>query len=182
VNICVFLSAANVDERYGAPSREFAHLIGAAGHTLVWGGSDMGLMKVVADGVQAAGGRLYGVSVDFLSHLARPDADIMIVAGDLGERKARMLDAADAIVTLVGGSGTLDEFTDVFELKKQGKHDKPLVVINTGGFYDGLRAQLRHMESEGFLPRPLDDLVNFVATGRDALEYLDRALAAARQQ
>ena len=65
MNICVFLSAADLDERYTRPAREFAELIGYRGHTLVWGGSDTGLMKVVADGVRETGGRLVGVSVAF---------------------------------------------------------------------------------------------------------------------
>lgn len=66
MNICVFLSSADLDERYTQAAAEFAELIGKRGHTLVWGGSDTGLMKVVADGVQQSGGRLVGVSVDFL--------------------------------------------------------------------------------------------------------------------
>lgn len=78
MNICVFLSAADLDERYTRPAREFGELIGKGGHTLVWGGSDSGLMKVVADGVQEAGGRLVGVSVEFLSAVARPGADEMV--------------------------------------------------------------------------------------------------------
>lgn len=56
MNICVFLSAADLDDRYTRPAREFAELLGKGGHTLVWGGSDVGLMKVVADGVQEAAG------------------------------------------------------------------------------------------------------------------------------
>jgi len=79
MNICVFLSAADLDDRYTRPAREFAELLGKGGHTLVWGGSDVGLMKVVADGVQEAGGRLVGVSVDFLADRARPGADEMVV-------------------------------------------------------------------------------------------------------
>ena len=51
MNICVFLSAADLDARYTRPAREFAELLGKGGHALVWGGSDVGLMKVVADGV-----------------------------------------------------------------------------------------------------------------------------------
>lgn len=86
MNICVFLSAADLDERYTRPAREFAELLGKGGHTLVWGGSDVGLMKVVADGVQEAGGRLLGVSVEFLAAKARAGADEMVIAGDLAER------------------------------------------------------------------------------------------------
>lgn len=81
MNICVFLSAADLDDRYTRPAREFAELLGKGGHSLVWGGSDVGLMKVVADGVQEAGGRLLGVSVDFLAATARAGADEMVIAG-----------------------------------------------------------------------------------------------------
>ncbi|MFJ5712385.1 MULTISPECIES: TIGR00730 family Rossman fold protein [unclassified Streptomyces] len=178
MNICVFLSAADLDERYTAPAREFAGLLGKAGHTLVWGGSDTGLMKVVADGVQAAGGRLVGVSVDFLAAKARTNADEMTVTRDLAERKALLLAKSDAIVVMVGGTGTLDEATEILELKKHGKHTKPVVVLNTAGFYDGLKAQFRRMEDEGFLPRPLAELAFFAEDGATALAYLESEIAA----
>ncbi|MCW5252441.1 MULTISPECIES: TIGR00730 family Rossman fold protein [unclassified Streptomyces] len=176
MNICVFLSAADLDERYTRPAGEFATLLGKGGHTLVWGGSDVGLMKVVADGVQEAGGRLLGVSVDFLADRARADADEMVIAGDLGERKRLLLEKADAVVVMVGGTGTLDEATEILELKKHGRTDKPVVVLNTAGFYDGLREQFRRMEDEGFLPRPLTDLVFFAEEPVGALAHLEESL------
>ena len=131
MRICVFLSAADLDDRYTSPAREFAKLLGKGGHTLVWGGSDVGLMKVVADGVQEAGGRLFGVSVDFLAAKARQSADEMVIARDLAERKALLLEKADAVVIMVGGTGTLDEATEILELKKHGKTDKPVAVSYT---------------------------------------------------
>ncbi|MFF2524776.1 LOG family protein [Streptomyces liangshanensis] len=176
MNICVFLSAADLDERYIRPAREFAELIGKGGHTLVWGGSDTGLMGVVADGVARAGGRLVGVSVEFLAGSARADADEMVFARDLPERKALLLDKADAIVIMVGGAGTLDEATEIIELKKHGLHTKPVVLLNTAGFYDGLKQQLQRMEADGFLPLPLLDLVFFAEDGVGALAYLEESL------
>ncbi|WP_345040689.1 TIGR00730 family Rossman fold protein [Streptomyces sannanensis] len=173
MNICVFLSAADLDERYTRPAREFAERLGKGGHTLVWGGSDVGLMKVVADGVQQAGGRLLGVSVDFLADKARKNADEMVFAKDLAERKATLLAKSDAVVIMVGGTGTLDEATEILELKKHGHTTKPVVLLNTAGFYDGLREQFRRMEDEGFLPRPLADLVFFAEDGVTALGYLE---------
>lgn len=172
LSICVFCSAADLDEVYTDAAREFAGLIGKRGHSLVWGGSDSGLMKVVADGVQEAGGRLVGVSVEFLRDVARPHADEMIVTADLAERKAVMLARADAIVVMVGGTGTLDEATEILELRKHGLHTKPVVILNTAGFYDGLQQQLRRMESERFLPLPLADLVTFANDGPQALKLL----------
>ncbi|MVU81444.1 TIGR00730 family Rossman fold protein [Nocardia sp. ET3-3] len=173
MDICVFLSAADLDDRYTGPAREFAELIGKGGHTLVWGGSNVGLMKVVADGVQDSGGRLVGVSVEFLAGKARPDADEMIIAADLAERKARLIGLADAVVIMVGGTGTLDEATEILEMKKHGLHRKPVVLLNTEGFYDGLLAQFERMESEGFLPLPLAELVSFADTPADALALLE---------
>ncbi|WP_329251645.1 TIGR00730 family Rossman fold protein [Streptomyces sp. NBC_01478] len=174
MNICVFLSAADLDERYVEPTREFAEQLGSSGHTLVWGGSDVGLMKVLADGVQAAGGRLCGVSVEFLTHVVRPGCDEMVITKDLGERKALLLDKADAVIMLVGGTGTLDETTDILELRKHELSDKPLAVVNTAGFYDGLKIQLERMDAEGFLPIPLPRLMYFADTGKEALDYVEK--------
>src|SRR4051812_15842092 len=173
--ICVFLSAADLDERYTRPAREFAELLGKGGHTLVWGGSDVGLMKVVADGVEKAGGRLLGVSVEFLSARVRHRADEMIVARDLAERKKLLLEKADAVVIMVGGTGTLDEATEILELKKHGHHTKPVVLLNAAGFYDGLKEQFRRMDDEGFLPVPLTDLVFFAEEPVGALAYLEES-------
>ncbi|MGW8990523.1 LOG family protein [Streptomyces zhihengii] len=175
MNICVFLSAADLDERYTGPAREFAELIGKGGHTLVWGGSDVGLMKVVADGVAQAGGRLVGVSVEFLRSSARAVADEMVITRDLAERKAELLARSDAIVIMVGGTGTLDEATEILEFKKHGHHTKHVVLLNTAGFYDGLKQQFRRMDEEGFLPVPLTELVFFAEDGASALAYLEES-------
>ncbi|APA96836.1 LOG family protein [Nocardia seriolae] len=176
MDICVFLSAADLDERYTRPAREFAELLGKGGHALVWGGSDVGLMKVVADGVQDSGGRLVGVSVEFLRGKARVNADEMIIAADLAERKAKLLGLADAVVIMVGGTGTIDEATEILEMKKHGMHRKPVVLLNTAGFYDGLLAQFERMESEGFLPLPLADLVHFADDPAQVIAYLEEVV------
>lgn len=172
MRICVFLSAAELPECYTVPARDFAERLGRAGHTLVWGGSDVGLMKVVADAVQAAGGRLCGVSVGFLQDKARPNVDEMVIAADLAERKRLLLEKADAVVIMVGGTGTLDEATEILELKKHGHTDKPVVLLNTAGFYDGLQEQFRRMQEEGFLARPLSELLYFADEPAAALAYL----------
>jgi uncharacterized protein (TIGR00730 family) len=175
MNIGVFLSASDLDEPYTQPTREFGELIGRAGHTLVWG-SDTGLMKVVADGVQASGGRLAGISVDFLRKWVRKDADEMTFARDLAERKARLLTVSDAIAVMLGGVGTLDEATEVLELRKHGLYDKPVVLLNTAGVYDALIPRLRRMDEQGFLPLPLAELVFIADTAAGALAYLEKSV------
>lgn len=177
MNVCVFLSAADLDERYTEPARAFAELLGKGGHTLVWGGSDKGLMKVVADEVQAAGGRLVGISVEFLRQQARVGADEMVITADLSQRKALLLERSDALMVMPGGLGTLDEATEILELRKHRRHDKPVVLLNTAGFYDGLVIQLRRMEQDGFLPVPLDQLVFVAEEPAAAMEYLERTVS-----
>ncbi|MBB5792890.1 LOG family protein [Streptomyces caelestis] len=173
MNICVFLSATNLDECYAAPVREFAKLLVKGGHTLVWGGSNVGLMKVVADSVEEAGGQMIGVSVEFLSHIVRPGVEDMTVTRDLAERKELLRQKSDAIVVMPGGMGTLDETTDILELKNHDKADIPIVMLNTDGFYDGQRLQFQRMERDGFLPLPLEQLVHFADTPADVLAHLE---------
>lgn len=173
----MFLSAADLDECYTRPARDFGVLLGEGGHTLVWGGSDTGLMKVVADGVREGGGRLVGISVELFRDKARTDADEMVFTRDLGERKAMLLARSDAIVVMAGGLGTLDEATEVLELKKHGLFDKPVILLNTASFYDGLILQLRRMDADGFLPVPLAELV--VITD-DVVAALNHAIGAVR--
>ncbi|GAA4865148.1 TIGR00730 family Rossman fold protein [Kitasatospora terrestris] len=172
MNITVFCSAYSLDARYTAPAAEFARLLGAQGHTLVWGGSHAGLMGLLADGVKEAGGRLVGISVELLAHKTYEGADELVMTADLAARKAELLARADAVVVLVGGLGTLDEVTEVLELKKHALHDKPVVVLDTEGFYTGLRTQLERMDAEGFLPRPLAELISFAGTPAEALAHL----------
>jgi uncharacterized protein (TIGR00730 family) len=175
MNIGVFLSAADLDDRYTGPAAEVGERIGAGGHTLVWGGSDTGLMKVVADGVRTTGGKLVGISVDFLKDWARSDADEMVIATDLAERKVLLVARSDAVLIMPGGLGTLDEATEILEQRKHGLHDKPVVLLNTAGFYDGLMTQLRRMDHDGFLPMPLDELVFVADDGPQALSQLERS-------
>lgn len=175
MDIAVFCSAYALDDRYTAPAREFARQLGERGHTLVWGGSNAGLMGVLADGVREAGGRLVGISVELLAHKAYHAADELVTTVDLAARKALLLERAQAVVVLVGGLGTLDEVTEVLELKKHGLHAKPVVVLDTAGFYDGLREQLRRMDAEGFLPVPLDQLVRFAAEPEEVFRLLEPA-------
>ncbi|GAA1975337.1 TIGR00730 family Rossman fold protein [Kitasatospora viridis] len=175
MNITVFCSAYSLDDRYSVPAAEFARLLGSGGHTLVWGGSNAGLMGLLADEVKAAGGRLVGVLVELLAHKGYQGADELVMTADLAARKAELLARADAVVVLAGGLGTLDEVTEVVELRKHGLHDKPIVLLDTEGFYAGLRTQLERMEAEGFLPRPLAELVSFAGTPAEVFELLAAA-------
>ena len=168
MNICIFCSAEELEEKYKEPTRQFVKLLAQNGHHLVFGGSDKGLMKIVADTARENGARITAVSFEQVRASLRKDVDEVIMNPDLRTRKAAILEKSDALVTLPGGIGTLDEITEVLELKKHRLHDKNIVVFNIAGFYGGLRTQLLRMENEGFLSRPLSDMLSFADTPEEA--------------
>jgi len=172
MNICVFCSMYDVADIYTKPAQELGNLLGQAGHALVWGGSKTGLMNVIADSVREGGGKLIGITFESIKETARIDADEMIVAKDLALRKAAMRERADAFILLPGGIGSFDEITDMLELKKHGIHGKPMVILNTNGFYDGFRTQLERMKEEGFIARPLSEYLHFAQNPEEAVEFL----------
>ncbi len=111
-------------------------------------------------------------------HKARQNADEMIVAQNLGERKKLMLERCDAIITLAGGIGTLDEATEMLALKRHGVHNKAIVFLNTNGFYEGMKAQMNKMEEDGFLHNMENDVVPgslayFADTPEAAMQYIE---------
>src|SRR5260221_3385110 len=104
-NILVFCSANDLEEKYVTPAGKFAELLPKNGYNLVYGGSDKGIMKLLASTVQEGGGKIIGVSMEILKHKARVGADEMIIAKDLSERQRIMLERCDAVVALPGGIG-----------------------------------------------------------------------------
>lgn len=168
----VFCSASDVADKYKEAAVEFARLLVSSGFGLVWGGSDKGIMKIVADEVEKGGGKLVGISVEFLQDVVRKYADEMIIAKNLSDRKALLLGRSDAIVMLVGGIGTLDEVAEMLEHKKHGHHNKPVVVLNTAGFYDGLKLQIEKMMREGFINKTMDEFMYFADAPQQAIEYI----------
>ncbi len=175
-NILIFCSANDLQEKYTKPAIEFGKLIPQNNYSLVWGGSNTGLMKIMADTVQENGGIIIGVSVEFLKGKAHENADEMIIAKDLSERKAIMFARGDAIVVLPGGIGTLDEVTEIMEHKKHKHHAKPIVFLNSDNFYEGLKIQLQKMHDEGFLTHTLEEIVFFADTPKEAMDYVNKEL------
>jgi len=175
--VCVFCSAQEIPEKYIGDAINFCTLLAKNGYSLVWGGSNTGLMKIVADTVQNNGGKLLGVSVEVLKDVARMNADEMIMTKDLGERKRVMREKADAFVSLIGGTGTLDELSEVIEEKKLGFHNKPIVVLNTEHFYEGLFMQYKRMNDEGFLSEPIDKICAICDTSEEAIHHLNNSFA-----
>jgi len=172
-SIAVFCSINEVADEYIVDARKLAKLMADHGYDLVWGGADKGLMKIVADGVQHRGGRIIGITPGFLKHKRRMKADEMIIVEDISRTKELLIERSDAIILLPGGTGSLDEITEVLELKKHGLYTKPVVILNTSGFYEGFRMQLMRMEKDGFLQMGITELLHFADSPGDAVAYID---------
>jgi uncharacterized protein (TIGR00730 family) len=143
-----------------------AHDVGAAiadrGWTLVSGGGNVSAMGAIAAGARAHSGRTIGVIPKSLVHreLADVDADELVVTDTMRERKQVMEDRADAFVVLPGGIGTLEEFFEAWTAGYLGMHDKPLVMLDPFGHYDGLLAWVRGLVDNGYVaPGALERLV-----------------------
>ena len=175
-NICVFCSTNEVDKKYIEITKQLGLLIAKNNFNLVWGGGNRGLMKVISDSVQDNGGKIFGVTIEFLKDVRKKNADEMIIAKDFPERKKLLLKKADAIVLLPGGVGSLDEISEVIELKKHNFHLKPVVVLNTDKFYEGLKIQLQRMEKDGFLTKSVDEFLYFADTPSKAIDYIKKSL------
>ena len=155
--VTVFLGAQSAaNSVFDDAVTAFARFLTAHDMTLVYGGSNVGTMKLLADTVLAAGGRVVGVFTSSLpSEIAHPGLTELVVAPSLAERKRILIERGDAIVALPGALGTLDELSDALARRrmKSGGHRKPVGVLNVDGYYDHLLAFIEHARETGFASR-----------------------------
>ncbi len=161
-SVCVYCgSRPGNDARYAEVAREVGHWIGSRGGQLVYGGGRSGLMGIVADSALAAGGTVVGIIPQALvdRELAHKGCQELLVVETMHERKRLMAEGADAFMALPGGIGTFEEFFEVWTWRQLGYHDKPVGLLNTGGYYDGLVRFLESTVTHGFLADWQMDLI-----------------------
>jgi hypothetical protein len=152
--ICVFCGASpGARPAYRDATSQLARLLAAEGIGVVYGGGGVGLMGALADAVLAEGGEITGVIPRALMdrEIAHRDVADMRVVGSMHERKALMVELADAFVALPGGIGTLEELFEVYTWAQLGLHRKPCALLNVEGYYDGIADFLAHAVGERFL-------------------------------
>ena len=155
MNICVFGAASNsIDEAYLRAGRALGRELGQRGHTLIFGGGAGGLMGAVAAGITEAGGKCIGVVPSFLDvdGALFTDCAELVHTDTMRDRKQTMEERSDAFVMTPGGIGTYEEFMEILTLRHLGRHEKPIAVLNTLGYFDDLDTMLRHAAEKGFLP------------------------------
>ena len=175
MKICLFGASSNtLDPVYYADAKELGRLIGLGGHTLIYGGSDCGLMRSCAEGVLETNGRILGIAPRFFL-----DAGILSVkcteflyTETMSARKQAMEDNADAFITLPGGIGTYDEFFETLTLKQLQVHNKPVALLDTAGYYSRLMDLLRDTAEKGFMHPDCLKLFHLCSTPDEALTYI----------
>ena len=148
MNITVYLgSTEGKDPAFKQAVAELGNWIGESCNSLVYGGSKTGLMGVLAKSVLDAGGAVTGVETQFFV-----DADVqyeglteLIVAPDMAERKTKMIQIGDAFIAFPGGTGTLEEITEIMSKVSLNQLDAPCILYNLNGYYNGLKELLENM-------------------------------------
>ncbi|WP_332775995.1 TIGR00730 family Rossman fold protein [Polaromonas sp.] len=178
-SVCVYCgSRPGAGPEYAQIARDVGSWIGRHDGQLVYGGGHNGLMGILADAALAAGGRVVGVIPKALveKEWAHTGCTELHIVDTMHERKRIMAEHADAFLALPGGIGTLEEFFEVWTWRQLGYHDKPVGLLNMGGYYDGLLAFLGSAVKNGFMS---DWQMELICTDSDALGLLRQLVQAA---
>jgi len=178
MQVCVYCAASNhLAEGYFAAARELGAGIARRGWSLIYGGGSVGLMGAVAAAVRGGGGKVTGIIPEALLDRERADlqADELIVTTTLRERKQMMDNHADAFVALPGGFGTLEEVLEIMTLRQLAYHDKPIVIVNVGGYFDPLLSMFERIFTSGFAHSRYRNMYRVVSSSEEALTTLEVA-------
>lgn len=166
MNITVYgASSGQVPARYVEAAQQLGVLMAKRGHTLVNGAGRTGLMGACADACLGAGGEAVGIIPQFMvdQHWEHQGMTRLEITPDMHARKEKMAQMSDACIALAGGVGTLEELLEIITWKQLGLYLKPIVILNTGGYFDPLLAQLKRAVDEQFM-RPQHSAIWSVAT------------------
>ena len=172
--ICVFCSSSeSVDEIFKTTAFELGRELGCRGIDLIYGGASIGLMGCVARGVHEEKGKVTGVLPKFFNtkDIEYSEADELIVTRDMRERKAVMDQRSDAFIVLPGGIGTFEEAMEILSMRQLQLTDKPLIFINTQGFYEELISVFEKMIGLRFAKPNIIDMYKVASDPESALDY-----------
>lgn len=177
MNITVYLGAnEGNDPALGRAVRELGRWIGESGYTLVYGGSKTGLMGDIAGSVLETGGEVIGVEPQFFMDAGFQYDGLteLIVTKDMAERKTKMIQLGDAFIAFPGGTGTLEEIAEVMSDVSLKQLDAPCILYNLNGYYDSLKALLRHMIEKGLSSEERQEGIYFADDLAQVKEIVER--------
>ena len=183
--ICVYCgSGPGNHPSYVQAATDFGRILAENGIGLVYGGGDLGMMGAVAAAARAGGAGITGIIPEFLlqrERLSRGNGEV-VVTRDMHERKRKMFEAADAFVALPGGVGTLEELVEQLTWVQLGRHRKPVLAANIGGFWEPLCKLIEHMKAMDFIRPDLGFDLLVADRVEDILPKLEAAIAAVPEE
>lgn len=170
-------SSRSCDAAYHEAATRLGRELARAGVRVVYGGGAYGSMGALADGAIAEGGNVLGVLPHFMKELewGHSRLDSLELVDDMRERKRRMLDAADAVVALPGGCGTLEELMEAISFKRLGLFTGPIVMVNTRGFYEPCVDLLKRCVEERFMSEEHEAMWSVVDEPEQVLDAIESA-------
>ncbi|MCI5038286.1 MAG: TIGR00730 family Rossman fold protein [Donghicola eburneus] len=180
-SVCVFCGArSGKNPAFESAADAMGRAIAAENWRLVYGAGDVGLMGVVARSAQTAGAQTFGVIPGHLMkwEVGKRDLSQFIVTENMHERKKVMFMNSDAVVVLPGGAGSLDEFFEVLTWRQLELHARPIILVNTDGYWGPLADLLQHVVDQGFAGASMLEFVTVVDTIEDAVLRLREAARA----
>lgn len=165
-------SSTQIDDAYFRDARQLGRLMAERGVTLVNGAGNMGLMAASAEGCLEAGGKAIGVIPTFMikEGWCHEGMTEIIETADMHERQARIAQMTDGGIFLPGGCGTLAEMTELITWKQLGLYLKPIILLNTGGYFDSLLNTLHLAIRENFMRPVHADIWRVAPNPEEALE------------
>jgi len=154
MKIGIFCSAnSNIDKKYFELTRELGQWMASEGHSLVFGGCNLGLMECIAQAVHEGGAQTIGVIPSIIEKNGRASdhVEVRILCDNLSDRKDLMLAHSDVMIALPGGLGTLDEVLTVAAAATIGYHHKRVILYNMCGFWDSFIAMLADLDAKGMI-------------------------------
>ena len=173
--ICVFCSSSNfLNENFYKDAKTLGKLLGQNNFDIVYGGSTLGMMWACAEKVKDNGGKIYGIMPKRLAEMGckTDNCDEFYLSEGMRDRKAKMDEMSDAVIALAGGFGTLEELSEMIVQKQLGYNKKPIILLNTNGFYNKLLEFFEQMINEKFANKFTRELYYVASTPEDAINYL----------
>lgn len=175
MNICVYgASSSTIDKTYIDAGEELGKVIAENEYGLVFGGGTNGLMGAVARGMHKKNGYIIGIAPKFFNvdGVLFEFCSEFIYPENMRDRKKIMEDLSDAFIVTPGGIGTFDEFFEILTLKQLGRHNKPIAILNTNGYYDHLSSFLQNAINENFMSAQCKDLLFVSDDPNEILDYI----------
>ncbi len=170
-------SSQRCPQVYVDTATDLGRLLAQHAYTLIYGGGNSGLMGALSRATLAAGGQVVGVILTrFLEGGYGQTGHEMYTADDMRSRKQGLDERGDAYIALPGGFGTFEEVLEVISLKQLGFHAKPIVLVNTNGYFDGLLQQFERGFAEALINQKWRGLYATVSTPQQALTHIEQEL------